>query len=166
MERPKAMKRDAFSLIELLIVIAIILVIAMIAIPNLIRSRISANEASAVGSLRTINEGERVYFSTYNTGYSPNLQSLGPGSDGPTASAAGLIDSVLAGTGSTSTKNGYTFTYSSKPDTAGRYNVYTLTAAPSKPGTTGVKYYYTDQTSTIRQSSGRQAGASDTPYGQ
>ena len=89
-----------FSLIELLIVVAIILIIAAIAIPNLLRSRIAANQASAVGSLRTLNTAEVTYSVTYNTGYTPTLGYLGPPAAGvnPVATAAGLIDSVLAGT--------------------------------------------------------------------
>ena len=67
-----------FSLIELLIVVAIILIIAAIAIPNLLRSRIAANQASAVGSLRTLNTAEITYATTYNTGYTANLRELGP----------------------------------------------------------------------------------------
>jgi len=66
-------KQKGFSLIELLIVVAIILIIAAIAIPNLIRSKMAANEASAVASIRTINTGEVVYSTTYNI---PNLFSL------------------------------------------------------------------------------------------
>jgi type IV pilus assembly protein PilA len=160
------MRRDsaAFSLIELLIVIAIILIIAAIAVPNLLKSRIAANQSSAIGSLRTLNESEIAYASSYNTGYSPNLQSLGPGSGGaPGPSAAGLIDSVLAGSGNTSTKNGYTFTYASSPDGTGRYSTYSITAAPNTPGSTGRDYYYTDQTSVIRRNSQQTAGASDSP---
>ena len=67
-------KQNGFSLIELLIVVAIILIIAAIAIPNLMRARMAANESSAVSSLRTINTGEITYQSTYPTvGFAPNL---------------------------------------------------------------------------------------------
>ena len=83
-----------FSLIELLIVVAIILIIAAIAIPNLLRSRIAANQASAVGSLRTLNTAEVTYATTYNVGYSQSLGESGPGPAGnpavPNATAAGL----------------------------------------------------------------------------
>ena len=67
-----------FSLIELLIVVAIILIIAAIAIPNLLRSRIAANQASAVGSLRTLNTSEVTYSSTFNVGFSATLSYLAP----------------------------------------------------------------------------------------
>src|SRR5271157_5856051 len=89
-----------FSLIELLIVVAIILIIAAIAIPNLLRSRIAANQASAVGSLRTLNTAEITYSSTFNVGFTQTLAYLGPGGlaagASPNSTAAGLIDSVLA----------------------------------------------------------------------
>ena len=71
-------KQSGFSLIELLIVVAIILVIAAIAIPNLMRSRIAANEASAVGSLRAINTAETTYSLTYNNSFTCTLSNLGP----------------------------------------------------------------------------------------
>jgi type IV pilus assembly protein PilA len=92
-----------FSLIELLIVVAIILIIAAIAIPNLLRARIAANQASAVGSIRTLNTAEITYSATYGTGFAP-LASLG----GPTACVAAaatacLIDPVLT----VGTKSGY-----------------------------------------------------------
>ena len=70
--------QKGFSLIELLIVVAIILIIAAIAIPNLLQSRIAANQASAVGSLRTLNTAQITYASTYNTGYSDSLANLAP----------------------------------------------------------------------------------------
>jgi prepilin-type N-terminal cleavage/methylation domain-containing protein len=151
-----------FSLIELLIVVAIILIIAAIAIPNLLRSRIAANQASAVGSLRTINTAEITYASTYNSGYSPDLVSLGPpsGSATPTVSAAGLIDSVLAA----GTKSGYNFPYAATA-VGGRYDTYTLNANPTTAGTTGTNYYFTDQSGVIRQNSTATASATDSPIG-
>ena len=91
-------KQKGFSLIELLIVVAIILIIAAIAIPNLLRSRIAANEASAVGSLRSINTAEVTYASTYPAqGFAAALANLGPPAAGAPVSslAAGTIDSVL-----------------------------------------------------------------------
>jgi prepilin-type N-terminal cleavage/methylation domain-containing protein len=158
-----------FSLIELLIVVAIILIIAAIAIPNLLRSRIAANQASAVGSLRTLNTAEVTYASTYNTGYTSTLGDLMPPASGtnPVATAAGLIDSVLSGgasTATTSSKSGYTFTYTpGATDVTGRYNTYGITATPISVGTTGTNYYFTDQSGVIRQNSTAVAGASDSP---
>ena len=89
-------KQKGFSLIELLIVVAIILIIAAIAIPNLLRSRMAANEASAVGSLRTINTAEVTYASTYPAnGFAPSLAILGPGGRAATSTNACLLDNVL-----------------------------------------------------------------------
>ncbi len=157
------MKKNSsgFSLIELLIVVAIILIIAAIAIPNLLKSRIAANQASAVGSLRTMNTSEVTYASTYPTGYSPDLVSLGPPASGnASATSAGLIDSVLAA----GVKSGYSFTYATSV-TGGRYDTYTINANPSTAGTTGTNYYFTDQTNVIRQNSTAAAAASDSPIG-
>ncbi len=85
-------KQKGFSLIELLIVVAIILIIAAIAIPNLLRARIAANESSAVSSIRTINTAEVTYQSAYPTvGYAANLVSLGPGAGAQTCPAGGPV---------------------------------------------------------------------------
>jgi type IV pilus assembly protein PilA len=98
-------KEKGFSLIELLVV-AIILIIAAISIPNLLGSRMAANEASAVGSIRTMNTAATSYSSSYGNGFPPTLSAIGD--NGSTASActnAGLIDTVLTG----GVKSGYTF---------------------------------------------------------
>ena len=168
-----------FSLIELLIVVAIILIIAAIAIPNLLRSRIAANQASAVGSLRTLNTAEVTYATTYNTGFSATLGDLGPQAGGgtspaPVATAAGLVDEVLSGTNGSggtagalatvSSKSGYSFTYTpGTADLSGKVNSYSITATPVSAGTTGTNYYYTDQSGVIRQNSTAVAGSTDSP---
>jgi|SRR5208337_742153 prepilin-type N-terminal cleavage/methylation domain-containing protein len=158
-----------FSLIELLIVVAIILIIAAIAIPNLLRSRIAANQASAVGSLRTLNTAEITYSSTFNVGFTSTLLDLQPPSAGgnPTSTAAGLIDSVLSGQGATtsyiSAKSGYAFTYTPGPsDSTGRINLYGFTAIPIS-SSTGTNYYFTDQSGVIRQNSTTTASSTDSP---
>ncbi len=158
-----------FSLIELLIVVAIILIIAAIAIPNLLRSRIAANQASAVGSLRTLNTAEITYSSTFNVGFTSTLLDLQPPSAGgnPTSTAAGLIDSILSGQGATtsyiSAKSGYAFTYTPGPsDSTGRINLYGFTAIPIS-SSTGTNYYFTDQSGVIRQNSTTTASSTDSP---
>jgi prepilin-type N-terminal cleavage/methylation domain-containing protein len=149
-----------FSLIELLIVVAIILIIAAIAIPNLLRSRIAANQASAVGSLRTLNTAEITYSSTYNVGFTQTMSYLGgAASANPASTAAGLIDTVLA----SGSKSGYAFTYSAGPtDTTGRINTYAFFAVPIS-SSTGTNYYFTDQSGVIRQNSTTTAQSSDSP---
>src|SRR2546429_4033185 len=104
-------KQKGFSLIELLIVVAIILIIAAIAIPNLLRARIAANEASAVSSLRTINTAEVTYSTTYPTvGYAADLKTLGPVdapcTAGPAQTNACMVDFNL-GSAATAPKSGY-----------------------------------------------------------
>lgn len=132
------MKKDkGFSLIELLIVVAIILIIAAIAIPNLLRARIAANESSAVASIRTVNTAMISYDSAYPTvGYATNLGSLaGTSCTPPTSTSACLIDTQL-GSG---TKSGYSFTaVGSGGPPAGTY---TVVATPLTANQTGVRYF-------------------------
>ena len=147
----KKHSKKGFSLIELLIVVAIILIIAAIAIPNLLRSRIAANEASAVGSLRTLNTAEITYNTTYpSVGFACSLPVLGPPASGASATSttAGLIDSNLSG----GVKSGYDFALLStdcKPAN-GINTTYDFGAQPISPGVTGQRYFCTDLSGVIQ----------------
>jgi type IV pilus assembly protein PilA len=133
-------KQKGFSLIELLIVVAIILIIAAIAIPNLIRSKIAANQASAVASLRTLNTST-VLFNT-NYGLYPTALSSMATNGAASSTAADMIDNVL----STGTKSGYSFSWSG----GGTTGSYAIFASPVTLNSTGTVYYYTDQSLVIR----------------
>ena len=137
-------KQKGFSLIELLIVVAIILIIAAIAIPNLMKSKMAANESSAVGSVRTVNTGEVTYAASCpGIGFSATLVELNTGA--VCAGGTGIIDNVL----STGVKSGYTFTYTPVA-TNGLNTTYTTVAVPQTVGTTGQRGFYSDQTGVIR----------------
>jgi len=152
-----------FSLIELLIVVAIILVIAAIAIPNFMRSRIAANESASVQNMRNITTANVVYSSTYGLGYAPSLAALGPppGSGQPTSANAALIDDILA----LGTKSGYTYIYTPGPPVNGIVDSFQLNANPVNVGVTGNRYFYTDDSGVIRQNTSGVASVSDTPIG-
>jgi type IV pilus assembly protein PilA len=141
-------EHKGFSLIELLIVVAIILIIASIAIPNLMRSKMAANEASAVGALRTINTAEVTYCNNYPmVGYTGTLAQLGgaPASctGQATSTAACLIDNVLA----QGTKAGYNFVLGGTIGTPAV--TYTSSASPVAPGQSGQRYFCSDQSGLI-----------------
>ena len=140
-------KQKGFSLIELLIVVAIILIIAAIAIPNLLKSKMAANEASAVGSVRTINTGEVTYAASCpSIGYSATLSELNTWV--LCGGTTGVIDPVLAA----GAKSGYTFTYPAPTVQSGLNVAYTVTAVPQKIATTGQRGFCSDQTAVIQYS--------------
>jgi type IV pilus assembly protein PilA len=148
--------------------IPIVLILAAILIPNLLRSRIAADHAVAVGSLRTYNVAENTYATTYNGGYSATLGELGPpaGGTAPTPDAADLVDDVLSGSSATAmvaVKHGYRFTYSPGSAQDGRIATYQIWADPVTPGSTGVNHYYTDQTGVIRYQTETRASQNSPP---
>jgi prepilin-type N-terminal cleavage/methylation domain-containing protein len=147
-------KQKGFSLIELLIVVAIILIIAAIAIPNLLRARIAANESSAASGIRTINTAEVSYISTYqNVGYSANLANLGDAAGNcstvpPIATNACLIDNNLATNGAGNGKSGYNYTYA--PAGAPTFTTYQAIANPITINTTGVRGFCSMEDAVVR----------------
>jgi type IV pilus assembly protein PilA len=152
-----------------------IMIVAAIAIPNLMRSNIAANEASAVGSLRTINTAAISYQATYSNGFPPGLEALdGPAGGNPSCDHARLIDPILA----SGRKSGYTFTYgwvlpkdsASKtpvPPAKGCTSVggtsYQIYADPITRGSTGQRGFFTDQTGVIRFAPNETATAESAP---
>jgi type IV pilus assembly protein PilA len=156
-------RQKGFTLIELLIVVAIILIIAAIAIPNLLRSRMAANEASAVGSVRTINTAEVTYNSSYGVGFSNSLATLGgPAGGVASCTQAELLDPVLSGNGTANDnqKSGYSFiAYSGTVlftgtlpagCAAGYVDGYQVAATPLNVGTTGQRAFCSDATGVIQ----------------
>ena len=141
--------------------IPFILIIAAIAIPNLLRARMAANEASALGALRTYNTAIANYaMRCQNIGFPAAVTNLGPGNGD--CDAANLVDSVLSAP--TAVRSGYRFFYSPGPvDNNGHVVSYTISAEPITQNTTGVRHFFTDESGVIRNSNGEPATADSPP---
>jgi type IV pilus assembly protein PilA len=148
-------RERGFSLIELLVVIAIILIILSIAVPQMSKMRMNAQEMAAVEEISTINKAQTQYYSQFNQ-YATSLAQLGPpasggGAEGPQAS--GLIPANLASGAS----GGYNFTITQSPQG------YAVSAVPKTFGTTGRRTFYSDQSGVTRQNWGQDAATANSP---
>jgi len=141
--------QKGFSLIELLIVVIIILIIAAMAIPNLLRSRIAANDASAVASIRNINTAEVTYSSGWGSGFAAALTNLGGASPCvATAATACIIDPVLSV--APFTKSGYVFASAGTVPVGGVLNGFEVNATPAAVQTTGIRAFCANQSGLIQ----------------
>jgi prepilin-type N-terminal cleavage/methylation domain-containing protein len=137
-------KRRGFSLIELLIVVAIILIIITIALPKLSRARMYSQETAAIAAIRTLHTAQVQFYSQYNR-YAASLTELGPPASGSAnASAADLIGNDLSG----GAKSGYKFTLSANQ------GGYVINANPEAFNSSGSRTFYSDQSMVIRENYG------------
>lgn len=158
----KVKNNSGFTLIELMIVVAIIAIIAAIAIPSLMRSRMQANEANALGSLRAITTGQISYQSAaYSPGFGGvgNFGSLAELEDPDGLGTGGFIDATLAG----GSKQGYDFDLDTTDGAPGAPPTFECNADPQVPGQTGNRFFFVDQTGVIRFENGGQASAGSDP---
>lgn len=156
-------RQGGFSLIELLVVVAIILIIATIAIPSFLRAKMSANESSAVSSVHAVDTAEIGYASTFvYIGYSASLSDLGPGTSintcPGTSTASCFIDPLLA----SGTKSGYIFTYVQNGSVTPSIQ-FTINADPQISNITGQRGFYSDESNIIRYNSTGPANSSSPP---
>ncbi len=136
-------RQRGFTLIELLIVVTIILIIAAFTIPKLTKSTIPAHEASAIASIKAINEAQMIYASSHpDLGFTADLAMLGGTSQ---SGGEQTIDNPLA----SGRKSGYTFTYTPGEKVNGAIRSYTITAVPDQVGTTGQRRFFSDESGDV-----------------
>ena len=153
MARRNRCARSGFSLVELLIVIAIILIILTFALPRFNVAQMNAHEVAVIAAIRTIHSAETQYMSQFGT-YATSLAQLGPpASGGPGPQAADLIQSSLAN----GEKDGYIFTLTITP------NGYSINANPKVYNSTGRRTFFSDQSMLIRQNWGQDPATATSP---